>query len=74
MGNWWKSHNEGAFIVKFDIHKLKISGIDGGFKSSLTTVGKFYGIFGDKIHADENRKIVEDIVRIFCLYDCSISI
>ncbi len=39
-----------------------ISGIDGGFKSSLTTVGKFYGIFGEEVHSDEKRKIIEDIV------------
>lgn len=39
-----------------------ISGIDAGFKNSLTTVGKFYGIMGDSVHSDANRKIIEDIV------------
>ncbi len=45
-----------------------ISGIDGGFKSSLTTVGKFYGIFGDEVHSDKNRVIIEDIVFLGALF------
>lgn len=49
-------------IVEKADAKNAISGIDGGFKASLTTVGKFYGIFGDKVLADENVKIIEDIV------------
>lgn len=39
-----------------------ISGIDGGFKCSLTTVNKFQGIFGEQVHSDQNRKVIEDIV------------
>lgn len=42
--------------------KEAISGIDGGFQSSLTTVGKFYGLFGDEVYADEKQKLIEDIV------------
>ena len=42
--------------------KELVTGIDGGFKCSLTTVNKFYGIFGDEVHSDANRKIIEDIV------------
>lgn len=49
-------------IVEKADAKNTISGIDGGFRASLTTVGKFYGIFGDKVLADENVKIIEDIV------------
>lgn len=50
-----------GFVEKENV-KNAISGIDGGFKSSLSTVGKFYSIFGDKVLADENVKIIEDIV------------
>lgn len=50
-----------GFVEKENV-KNAISGIDGGFKSSLSTVGKFYGIFGDKVLLDENVKIMEDIV------------
>lgn len=39
-----------------------ITGIDGGFKCSLTTINKFYGLFGEQVHSDKNRKIIEDIV------------
>lgn len=39
-----------------------ITGIDGGFKCSLTTVNKFQGIFGEQVHSDQNRKVIEDIV------------
>lgn len=42
--------------------KTAISGIDGGFQCSLTTVGKFYPIFGELLFSDENQKMVEDIV------------
>lgn len=42
--------------------KEAISGIDGGFKCALTTVNKFYGIWGEKVHSDSHRKIIEDIV------------
>lgn len=49
-------------IVKKEEVENTVSGIDGGFKSSLTTVGKFYGIFGDEVFADKNTRIIEDIV------------
>ncbi|MGN0394857.1 MAG: type II CRISPR RNA-guided endonuclease Cas9, partial [Coprococcus sp.] len=39
-----------------------ISGIDGGFNTSLTTVGKFRGVLGDKVLSDDNQKMIEDIV------------
>ncbi|MBE5922074.1 MAG: type II CRISPR RNA-guided endonuclease Cas9 [Lachnospiraceae bacterium] len=42
--------------------KEAVSGIDGGFKSSLTTVGKFYGLLGEEVYSDNNRKMIEDIV------------
>lgn len=42
--------------------EVVITGIDNGFNSSLTSLGKFRGIFGDKVLADDNQKIIEDIV------------
>lgn len=39
-----------------------ISGIDGGFRASLSTIGKFYGIFGESVYHDDNVKVIEDIV------------
>lgn len=39
-----------------------ISGIDGGFHNSLSSVGKFKGVFGDTVHTDEHRKMIEDII------------
>lgn len=42
--------------------KEAISGIDGGFKNSLTTVAKFYGVMGKNIFSDANIGVIEDIV------------
>lgn len=42
--------------------KDAISGIDGGFQSSLTTIGKFYGLYGDAVYTDEKQSMIEDIV------------
>lgn len=39
-----------------------ISGIDGGFHSSLSSLGKFRAILGDAVFSDENRKMIEDII------------
>lgn len=39
-----------------------ISGIDGDFHSSLSSLGKFKGILGETVHYDENRKMMEDII------------
>ncbi|MBP3539411.1 MAG: hypothetical protein J6J62_06165, partial [Oscillospiraceae bacterium] len=39
-----------------------ISGIDNGFNTSLTSVGKFRGILGDAVFADSNQKMIEDII------------
>ncbi|MDE7286027.1 MAG: type II CRISPR RNA-guided endonuclease Cas9, partial [Lachnospiraceae bacterium] len=39
-----------------------ISGIDGGFHSSLSSLGKFKGILGEAAQYDENRKMIEDII------------
>lgn len=39
-----------------------ISGIDGGFHSSLSSVGKFAGILGEAVHYDENREMIENII------------
>ena len=45
-----------------------ISGIDGGFHNSLSSVGKFKGVFGDTVHTDEHRKMIEDIIILGELY------
>lgn len=39
-----------------------ISGIDGDFKSSLASYGKFLGVFGDEIKKEANRKMIEQII------------
>ncbi len=39
-----------------------ITGIDAGFKASLTSVGKFRGILGDELFTDENQAMVENII------------
>lgn len=39
-----------------------ITGIDSGFNSSLTSVGKFRGILGDELFTDENQAMVEKII------------
>lgn len=39
-----------------------ITGISDGFNSSLTSVGKFRGIFGDQVLTDHNRKMIEKII------------
>lgn len=39
-----------------------ISGIDAGFNTSLTSVGKFRGILGDDLFMDENQAMVEKII------------
>lgn len=39
-----------------------ITGINDGFHSSLSTLGKFKGILGEGVFYDENQKMMEDIV------------
>ena len=39
-----------------------ISGIDGGFHSSLSSLGKFKGILGETAFYDENREMIENII------------
>lgn len=39
-----------------------ITGIDGGFNSSLTSVGKFIGILGEDLFTDSNQAMVEQII------------
>ena len=39
-----------------------ISGIDAGFNTSLTSVGKFRGILGDDLFTDENQAMAEKII------------
>lgn len=45
-----------------------ISGIDNGFNTSLTSVGKFRGVFGDAVFSDENQKMIEDIILWGTIY------
>lgn len=42
--------------------KNTISGIDGGFQSSLTSLGRFLGALGERAHYEENREMVENII------------
>ncbi|MCH5272782.1 MAG: type II CRISPR RNA-guided endonuclease Cas9 [Lachnospiraceae bacterium] len=39
-----------------------ISGIDGGFHSSLSSLGKFTGALGERAFYDENQEMIEDII------------
>lgn len=47
-----------------------LSGIDveGGFKASLSSLGKFYGVFGDDIKKDEFCTIAENIIFWMTIY------
>lgn len=49
-------------IISSDEKDSCISGIDGGFHNSLSSVGKFKGVFGDAVYTDEHRKMIEDII------------
>ena len=40
----------------------EITGIDGGFKSTLSSLGKFYGALGDRALWDENKEMIENII------------
>lgn len=42
--------------------KEDIEGIDGGFNSSLTSVGKFRGVLGDELFTDANQAMAEEII------------
>ncbi|MDE7089163.1 MAG: type II CRISPR RNA-guided endonuclease Cas9, partial [Prevotella sp.] len=39
-----------------------ISGLNGGFQSSLTSLGRFLGAVGERALYDENREMVENII------------
>lgn len=52
-------YNNSMILSKDDV---VISGIDGGFTASLTSVGKFRGILGDNLFTDENQEMVEQII------------
>ena len=45
-----------------DSKEVMITGIDGGFNSSLTSVGKFIGILGKDLFTDSNQAMVEQII------------
>lgn len=51
-----------------DADKAEIRGLDGDFKSSLSTYIKYKNIFGEKIEFTPFREIVEDLIRWKCLY------
>lgn len=40
----------------------QISGIDKDFKNSLSSYGKFYGVFGNQMKLDSTQKMVEQII------------
>lgn len=52
-------YNHSIVASKEDI---VITGINNGFNSSLTSVGKFRGIFGENVFTDHNRKMIENII------------
>ncbi|MGN0383630.1 MAG: type II CRISPR RNA-guided endonuclease Cas9 [Eubacterium sp.] len=52
-------YNNSIIASKDDV---VISGIDAGFNTSLTSVGKFRGILGDDLFTDENQAMVEKII------------
>lgn len=52
-------YNNSIIASKEDV---LISGIDAGFQSSLSSVGKFYGVFGDELFTDKNQEMVEQII------------
>lgn len=42
--------------------EFAVSGIDGGFHCSLTSMGKFFGTLGERALYDENREMIEKII------------
>lgn len=56
-------------LVKKDATNF-LSGIDvtGDFKASLSSIGKFYGIFGDEVFNDENQGMIENIILWATIY------
>lgn len=52
-------YNNSIIASKDDV---VITGIDAGFHTSLTSVGKFRGILGDDLFTDENQAMVEKII------------
>lgn len=52
-------YNNSVIVSKDDI---VITGIDDGFHTSLSSIGKFRNIFGDKLFTDEIRLMVEQII------------
>lgn len=52
-------YNNSIIASKEDV---VISGIDAGFSTSLTSIGKFRGILGDELFTDENQAMVEKII------------
>ena len=49
-------------IITKEEKEIAISGIDGGFQNSLSSLGKFKGVFGDAVYSDEYKKMMEDII------------
>lgn len=52
-------YNNSIIASKEDV---VISGIDAGFNTSLTSVGKFRGVLGDELFTDTNKAMVEKII------------
>lgn len=59
--NMLENHLIGRGILGKDM-KEQISGIDGDFKSALTSYGKFYAVFGEDLEKESVQKIAEDII------------
>ena len=43
-------------IITKEEKEIAISGIDGGFQNSLSSLGKFKGVLGDAVYSDEYKK------------------
>lgn len=52
-------YNNSIIASKEDV---VINGIDAGFNTSLTSVGKFRGVLGDDLFTDTNKAMVEKII------------
>lgn len=60
-GKMLENHLVGKGILGKNMRE-QISGIDGDFKSALTSYGKFYAVFGEDLQKDSVQKIAEDII------------
>ena len=46
-------------IIEKEEKEIAISGIDSGFQNSLSSLGKFKGVFGEAVYSDEYKKMID---------------